>query len=127
MDSLKEKMRNRIIGLLILLIAGIIAVTIIFQKKNEISGINEMHPVAQIHISSDFMKEYELLWGDGYVDAFVRIEDGEYDVIEMAAGIKVRGNSTLEADKLSYAFKFDDNVDVLGMGKGKKWVLLANA
>ena len=127
MDSLKEKMRNRIIGLLILLIAGIIAVTIIFQKKNEISGINEMHPVAQIHINSEFMKEYELLWGDGYVDAFVRIEDGEYDVIEMAAGIKVRGNCTLEADKLSYAFKFDDNVDVLGMGKGKKWVLLANA
>ncbi len=42
--------------------------------------------------------------------------------------IKGRGNSTWqEFDKKAYQIKFDRNITVLGMGKARKWVLLANA
>ena len=41
--------------------------------------------------------------------------------------IKIRGNSTMWADKKAYKINFDKKQDVLGMGKAKKWVLLANA
>lgn len=124
----KTVINNCVIVFLILCIVGIITYTIIHQKKNDKNNGKQVMPsVAQIHITSDFMKEYELQWGDGYVDAFIRIEAEDHEMIEDKGKIKLRGNSTLEAEKLSYAFKFDENVDVLGMGKGKKWVFLANA
>ena len=42
---------------------------------------------------------------------------------------KVRGNTTAMTfiEKKAYTFKFAKKKDVLGMGKGKKWALLANA
>ena len=40
--------------------------------------------------------------------------------------VKGRGNSTWNADKKPYNIKFDNKTDVLGMGKAKKWSLLAN-
>lgn len=124
MDYIKQKTRSLIISLLIVCIIVVIAACIVYQKKSDKQG---MPSVAQIHITSNYMNEYELQWGDGYVDAAIHVEaEGDEDV-EGTGRIKLRGNSTLEADKLSYAFKFNDNVDLLGMGKGKKWVLLANA
>ena len=54
---------------------------------------------------------------------------GEYDlVVEGALEIKGRGNSTWrEYEKKAYQIKFDEKTSILGMGKAKKWVLLANA
>ena len=46
----------------------------------------------------------------------------EYDNVE----IKGRGNSTWTWDKRPYRIKFNEKVNVLGMGKAKKWCLLAN-
>lgn len=40
--------------------------------------------------------------------------------------IKGRGNSTWGNAKNPYQIKFSEKVDVLGLGKAKKWVLLAN-
>lgn len=42
--------------------------------------------------------------------------------------IKVRGNTTALywVDKKSFTFKFSKKKDVLGMGKGKKWAIVAN-
>lgn len=49
------------------------------------------------------------------------------DGINNEGKIKIRGNSTMWADKKAYKIKFNKKQDVLGMGKAKKWVLLANA
>ncbi len=38
----------------------------------------------------------------------------------------IRGNSTALTDKLSYNFKLSSKKDVLGLGEGKKWCVLAN-
>ena len=40
--------------------------------------------------------------------------------------IRGRGNSTWDVDKKPYKIKLDKKADLLGMGKNKHWVLLAN-
>ncbi len=40
--------------------------------------------------------------------------------------IKGRGNGTWAADKKPYQIKFDKSVDLFGLGKAKKWCLLAD-
>lgn len=54
---------------------------------------------------------------------------GEHDLtVEDTVEIKGRGNSTWrEYEKKAYQIKFDDKTSVMGMGKAKKWILLANA
>lgn len=55
--------------------------------------------------------------------------DGENNLlVENSVEFKGRGNSTWTFfDKKAYQIKFDDKTSLLGMGKSKKWVLLANA
>lgn len=64
---------------------------------------------------------------DGYTDAQISISDNGASVLENDIIIKVRGNSTAMTSKKSFTFKFDKKQDLFGMGKSKKWVLLANA
>ena len=45
---------------------------------------------------------------------------------DLSMGIRVRGNSTRSHPKLAYRIKLDKKADILGMGKAKNWVLLAN-
>ena len=55
------------------------------------------------------------------------IADGELSIDNAALkSVKGRGNSTWGADKKPYNIKFEKKTDVLGMGKAKKWSLLAN-
>ena len=66
---------------------------------------------------------------DGYVDAAVTITDTDGAVMSGSVQFKVRGNTTAMASvqKKAFTFKFSKKQNVLGMGKGKKWALLANA
>jgi len=59
--------------------------------------------------------------GDSYEDTVV------YDTITSDGTIKLRGNSTSQADKKPYNISFSSKQNVFGMGKAKKWSLLANA
>ena len=45
-----------------------------------------------------------------------------YQTIEL----KGRGNSTFLKDKMPFQIKFADKIDLYGLGKARKWVLLAN-
>lgn len=52
---------------------------------------------------------------------------GTFDLIsDDQAQIKIRGNSTSSGDKKPYNIKFSTKQNVLGMGKCKKWYLIAN-
>lgn len=55
-----------------------------------------------------------------YSDKSFQTETYELDYI------RGRGNSTWSVDKKPYKFKLDKKQDLLGMGKNKHWVLLAN-
>jgi len=66
---------------------------------------------------------------DDYITCSIKIVDpsGTYETLEQNnATIKVRGNSTSAGNKKPYNVKFEKKQDVLGMGKCKKWYLLAN-
>ena len=58
----------------------------------------------------------------------VTVYEGDKATLE-AGGVRVkgRGNGTWMQEKKPYQIKFDKKVDLFGMGKAKKWVLLANA
>ncbi len=68
-----------------------------------------------------------------YVDCMVSVysetdTDEEYTFWYADAGIRLRGNSTMNAKKKPYRIKFDSKVNLLGMNEGaecKSWVLLA--
>lgn len=67
---------------------------------------------------------------DNYVGCTIKIIDekgGIYDEIyDEGASFKIRGNSTSSGEKKPFNIKFSSKTDVLGMGKNKKWCLLAN-
>ena len=48
------------------------------------------------------------------------------DIIDAAGGIKGRGNFSWETPKKPYNLKFETKTDLFGMGRAKKWVLIAN-
>ncbi len=81
--------------------------------------------IAQIFITTD----NEINRND-YSEATIAIVDSENGsnetIIDNAAVIKVRGNSTAGLKKKPYNFKLSSSKSVLGMSKGKKWCLLAN-
>lgn len=66
---------------------------------------------------------------DGYQNATITITDTDGSVLSDSCQFKVRGNTTAMTfiEKKAFTFKFEKKKDVLGMGKGKKWALLANA
>ena len=51
---------------------------------------------------------------------------GGVNAAESLTSFTVRGNSTYFAAKKAYTFKMEHKVDLAGMGKNKKWILLAN-
>ena len=62
-----------------------------------------------------------------YRSCNIRIVDIYENVYEdVGSEIKVRGNSTSSGEKKPYNFKLSGKTDILGLGKGKKWCLLAN-
>ncbi len=65
-----------------------------------------------------------------YVDTAITILGADVyggdDLYAVPGGIKLRGNSTAQYDKKPYRIKFDKKQNVLGLGKAKSWVLLAN-
>ncbi len=76
-----------------------------------------------IYTDNDIIKE-------SYSDCKVVVVDkegGEYEIVsDDEARIKIRGNSTSSGLKKPYNFKFSSKTDLFGMGRAKKWCLLAN-
>ncbi|MBE6713668.1 MAG: hypothetical protein E7575_00065 [Ruminococcaceae bacterium] len=52
--------------------------------------------------------------------------DSSFNFSSLGAELKTRGNSSWLMDKKPYQIKFDSKTDMFGMGKAKKWILLAN-
>lgn len=84
--------------------------------------------VPQIRVTTALGNGLELQKADGYQQASVTITDTDGSVLSDDCSFKVRGNTTasIYVQKKPYAFKFSKKKEVLGMGKGKKWVLIAN-
>ena len=72
----------------------------------------------------------KIIFDLAYTDCQIIIVDeegGTHETIcDNKSSAKIRGNSTSAASKKPYNIKFSSKTDVLGMGKNKKWALLAN-
>lgn len=84
--------------------------------------------VPKIEITTDAGNGLSLEKADGYVGAHITITDADGSAVDNTISLKVRGNSTAmeHVTKKSFNFKFAKKTEILGMGKGKKWALLAN-
>ena len=104
------------------LVLGLITV---FPKSASAEMINS---VPRIRITTENGNGTTLEKADDYVNASIEITDTDGAVLTDSVWFKVRGHSTALAfvTKKAFTFKFNKKKDVLGMGAGKKWVLLAN-
>lgn len=118
--------------LLIAMLISVLCVNTVAASGLSLEEEPEVPPtVPRISVTTAAGNGTRLQKSDGYVDATVTITDtdGSVKFNNEAITIKVRGNSTATASikKKAYNIKFDKKKEVLGLGKGKKWSLLANA
>ena len=95
------------------------------ESLNDTNDVAYTSDVPQVYITEDGE-----LTKDTYTDANIVVKDvkgGTFNTIDTTGKIKLRGNSTLQAAKKPYTIKFTSKQNLFGMGKDKKWVLLANA
>ncbi len=99
-----------------------------FPRISPSAATSQAPPVPKIEITTDASNGLSLEKADGYVGAHITITDADGSVIDDTISLKVRGNSTAmeHVTKKSFNFKFAKKTEILGMGKGKKWALLAN-
>ena len=85
--------------------------------------------VPQIYVTTENGNGTDLQKEDGYQNASIKILGTDGSVLSDDCSFKVRGNTTALSwvTKKAFTFKFNKKKDVLGMGKGKKWALVANA
>ncbi len=83
----------------------------------------------QITVTTENGNGTTLEKADGYVNAHIKIIDTNASILEDDIQFKVRGNSTASGfiKKKPFTFKFAKKKEVLGMGKAKKWALIADA
>ena len=85
--------------------------------------------VPQIRVVTENGNGTTLQKEDDYVNAQITIKDTDGTELSDAVQFKVRGNTTALSwvTKKAFTFKFAKKKNVLSMGSGKKWFLLANA
>ena len=122
---------KKILSLLLTAIIVISSVCLFSVPASALETDGESSPmtVPQIRITTENGNGTTLQKADGYVNASIIITDTDGSQLSDSVQFKVRGNSTaLESiTKKAYTFKFESKQNVLGMGKAKKWALLANA
>ena len=122
-----KKALSLILALTVLL--GVFTVLPASAQELGTAGTSDGLTVPQVRIVTENGNGLQLQKADGYVNATVTITDADGSVLSDSVNFKVRGNSTalLSITKKAFTFKFEKKKNVLGMGKGKKWALLANA
>ena len=86
-------------------------------------------PLSESSLPQVYITTENTLKRSSYVSCVITVHDpsGVYDdVYDTESTIKIRGHSTSGGEKTPYNIKFDSKVELLGLGKGKKWNLLAN-
>lgn len=99
-----------------------------FSSISTSAKTSQAPSVPKIEITTDAGNGLSLEKADGYVGAHITITDADGSAVDDTISLKVRGNSTAmeHVTKKSFNFKFAKKTEILGMGKGKKWALLAN-
>lgn len=83
-------------------------------------------PIVAINTDSDSKIDSK----EVYTNAKISLinSDGKYEMSDIATSVKLRGNSSMYAEKKSYKMKFEEKQNLLniGDGKAKTWCLISN-
>ena len=91
------------------------------------AGETQKAPVPVRDIAAVYIETDKTIVREEYRACSIKVVDIYGNTVEDAASkIKVRGNSTSSGAKKPYNFKLSGKTELLGMGKAKKWCLLAN-
>ena len=94
-----------------------------------IGDVQETVPEMRITIDSGYSLDTIHADKEAKIRAHVSVNgawDSAFNMASTGVEMKTRGNSTFGFMKKPYQIKFDSKTDMFGMGKAKKWVLLAN-
>ena len=120
--------RLLILGVGILSILVTLVWAVFFDGLGKISTSGESNlAVMRLYLNGVTLNE---IYGGSketkYEGNSVEIEDGEMKLDFLDVQVKGRGNSTWGGPKRPLQIKFKKKVDLLGLGKRKKYILLAN-
>ncbi len=99
----------------------------VYHEKNMTHFLGSDHDVYRINIETnnqEFPQDKE-----NYIYGHLNITEQDTSKIlndNMDMKVKLRGNSTMNADKKPFKIKFDSKQSLFGLQKAKEWVLLAN-
>ena len=101
----------------------------VYDMNNKLNDTSLNNKIPKINIELNEISLEEIKAGSkdqkyegNKVDIYDNGSTYQYEEVE----IKGRGNTTWEQVKKPYQIKFSQRVDLLNLGKNKKWVLLAN-
>lgn len=100
--------------------AGTATYSVVFMKSENLPSIH-------IKTSSGSLEQIHKSKTNKEAATIAVYENGEKTIDSSLAYIKGRGNSTWRLDKKPYNIKFEKKTDLFGMGKAKKWSLIASA
>ena len=119
-------MKKKLLAMFLILSLAIGTLTLCIQSDD---AKQDTLPQMYITMGSGYDR-FQLKGGDKetkYPGTTVKIVSGGKTImLEYDVEIKGRGNFTWSLPKKPYQIKFSEKKNLLGMGKGKKWVLLAN-
>lgn len=127
----REHKKNILLPVLSVIMFFVFVITIfvgvLTAKKPEEAGPKAL-PVVKISLLNTTLAEVhengkDIKYDGNNLEIFDNGITNSYDNVEF----KGRGNFSWSADKRSYRIKFDERVDLFGMGKKRKWALIANS
>lgn len=120
-------LRLRVVFFIMLTLVVVISVivTTFFMNSQKIDIVS----MAKMKIALEDISFNELYYGDKgtkYYNNRLTIENN--GLVEEFDGVRISGHGNFSwlADKKSYTIKFGSRVDLLNMGKARKWVLVSN-
>lgn len=114
--------------ILLMVVGGLILIPPIISKQEELAKYPDRGlPRIDISLNGVTLEEIdnsqkETIYTENNLKLFINDEISWYDNIE----IRLRGNGTLLQKKKPYRIKLQKKEDLLGLGRARKWNLLAN-
>lgn len=97
------------------------------EKSDDTSYLTQWVDTGLPVVRIDTKNGVDVVSKEEYISARFALTSNDYDDLSLdEIKIKGRGNSSWGQPKKPYTLKFDSKSEVLGMKKGKKWVLVAN-
>ncbi len=123
---------KKLLALMIAIITVVSCIPFTVSAASEVELIGEVQEsIPDIKITIDSGYKLDTIHNDKDEKIRTKVSvsgawDSSFNFNSLAAELKTRGNSSWLMPKKPYQIKFDKKTDMFGMGKEKKWVLLAN-